>query len=172
MPNKVGSGTILTPGTAAIAIPQGYYGGATGDGEVEGDANLIAANIISGKSIFGVAGSAQSRQYDSGSVTSTPSSNQLDFTLDSGSLQVEYYVTVSLSFTPNVIILVYSYYSVVYLSESYFGSNSLSHILLCQGQGSAPLAFRLDGTNAYVTSSGFRMPVFQFSQAYQWFAWV
>lgn len=56
MPNKVGSGTILTPGTADIAIPQGYYGGVVGDGKVKGDTNLIAANIAYGKSVFGVTG--------------------------------------------------------------------------------------------------------------------
>lgn len=61
MPNKVGSGTVITPGTADIAIPQGYFGGALGDGKVVGDPNLIAANILSGKSIFGVAGTAEKK---------------------------------------------------------------------------------------------------------------
>ncbi len=45
MPNKVGSGTIITPSTSDIAIPQGYYGGVLADGKVKGDANLIAGNI-------------------------------------------------------------------------------------------------------------------------------
>lgn len=34
MPNKVGSGTVITPSTVDQAIPQGYYGGAVGDGKV------------------------------------------------------------------------------------------------------------------------------------------
>lgn len=56
MPNKVGSATVITPGTTDQVIPQGYYGGVLADGKVKGDANLVAANIVSGKSIFGVAG--------------------------------------------------------------------------------------------------------------------
>ncbi|MDO6355105.1 hypothetical protein Q3V94_08440 [Caloramator sp. CAR-1] len=56
MPNKVGSGTVITPGTSDIAIPQGYYGGALTDGKVKGDANLVSSNIRSGVSIFGVTG--------------------------------------------------------------------------------------------------------------------
>jgi len=36
MPNKVGSGTIITPNTTDQTIPQGYYGGNAGDGKVLG----------------------------------------------------------------------------------------------------------------------------------------
>lgn len=56
MPNKVGSATVITPSTSDQIIPQGYYGGASGDGKVSGDANLISANIKSGANIFGVDG--------------------------------------------------------------------------------------------------------------------
>jgi len=56
MTNKVGSATVLTPSTSDQAFPAGYYGGATGDGKVLGDADLVAGNIKSGVNIFGVAG--------------------------------------------------------------------------------------------------------------------
>lgn len=46
---------VLTPGTASQAIAAGYHSGA---GYVEGDADLISANIKSGASIFGVAGNS------------------------------------------------------------------------------------------------------------------
>jgi len=53
----VNNGAVtITPGTMNQPIPQGYHNGA---GTVTGDANLTAANIRSGASIFGVAGSAQ-----------------------------------------------------------------------------------------------------------------
>lgn len=57
------TGTILsktaqtyTPGTASQQIAAGQY--LAGAQTIAGDTNLVAANIVSGKSIFGVAGSA------------------------------------------------------------------------------------------------------------------
>ena len=52
------AGTTITPGTSAkTAVAAGRY--TTGAVTVAGDANLVAANIKSGVSIFGVAGTAQ-----------------------------------------------------------------------------------------------------------------
>jgi hypothetical protein len=50
-----GAATI-TPGTSNQTISSGTY--LTGTQTIEGDADLIAANIVSGKTIFGVSGSA------------------------------------------------------------------------------------------------------------------
>ena len=51
-----GAATI-TPGTSNQTIASGTY--LTGTQTISGDANLVAANIVSGKTIFGVSGSAQ-----------------------------------------------------------------------------------------------------------------
>lgn len=48
----------ITPGTANKTIPSGRY--LTGTQTIQGDANLVAENIKSGVSIFGVAGKAAS----------------------------------------------------------------------------------------------------------------
>ena len=48
--------TIKPTTTAQTAVPAGYYTG--GAITVEGDTNLVAENIVSGKSIFGVTGTA------------------------------------------------------------------------------------------------------------------
>lgn len=47
----------ITPGTSNQTIASGTY--LTGAQTISGDANLVASNIVSGKSIFGVSGSAQ-----------------------------------------------------------------------------------------------------------------
>ena len=47
----------ITPGTSNQTIASGTY--LTGTQTISGDANLVAGNIVYGKSIFGVAGSAQ-----------------------------------------------------------------------------------------------------------------
>ncbi|HWQ76935.1 MAG TPA: hypothetical protein VN441_16635, partial [Syntrophomonas sp.] len=152
MPNKTGSGTVITPSTADQTIPQGYYGGAAGDGKVaavsvpvanvltgttiagadgtmpnrgaavitpgtanqaiaagyhngsgyvKGDANLIAANILSGKNIFGVAGSViAGRRWALGTDANTMSGTPGE------SLK---YVTVSgLSFRPKFVLFKHS----------------------------------------------------------------
>lgn len=47
----------FTPGTSNQTIASGTY--LTGTQTISGDANLVAANIVYGKTIFGVSGSAQ-----------------------------------------------------------------------------------------------------------------
>ena len=47
----------ITPGTSNKTIASGTY--LTGTQTISGDANLVSGNIVAGKSIFGVAGSAQ-----------------------------------------------------------------------------------------------------------------
>lgn len=55
----------ITPGTSNQTIASGTY--LTGTQTISGDANLVAGNIISGKSIFGVAGSVSFVTYYTGS---------------------------------------------------------------------------------------------------------
>lgn len=50
----------ITPGTADKTIAGGQY--LTGVQTIKGDANLVAGNIVSGKSIFGVSGTVQTAQ--------------------------------------------------------------------------------------------------------------
>ena len=55
MTNRGGAQTV-TPGTSNKTLNSGYY---SGNITVKGDANLVASNIVSGKSIFGVSGTAK-----------------------------------------------------------------------------------------------------------------
>lgn len=59
--------TTYTPGTSAQTIASGTY--LTGAQTISGDANLVAGNIVSGKTIFGVAGSATLPSITQDSVT-------------------------------------------------------------------------------------------------------
>ncbi len=56
---------IITPGTANVPINFGFH---DGTGYAQGDANLIGTNILSGKSIFGVAGTARRRATGGGTL--------------------------------------------------------------------------------------------------------
>ena len=57
----------ITPGTSNQSIASGTY--LTGAQTISGDANLVAANIKQGVSIFGVAGSLSSVAVSQDSVT-------------------------------------------------------------------------------------------------------
>lgn len=70
MVNRGGAQTI-TPGTSNKVLGSGYY---SGNITVKGDVNLIAGNIATGKSIFGVAGSANTIYI--GAYTSLPSTGR------------------------------------------------------------------------------------------------
>lgn len=60
MPSKAAA--TITPGTSDQTISKGRY--LSGDQTIKGDANLVAANIKSGVSIFGVAGSLEEVDID------------------------------------------------------------------------------------------------------------
>lgn len=78
----------ITPGTSNKTIASGKY--LTGTQTIKGDANLVAGNIVSGKSIFGVSGSAPSLTLDvtanvsTGNVTATNGSTSVSGTLSGG----------------------------------------------------------------------------------------
>ena len=55
LPNNGGERTI-TPSTSDQVLPDGYY---SGDITVKGDSDLLPENIVAGKEIFGVTGSAK-----------------------------------------------------------------------------------------------------------------
>lgn len=61
----------ITPGTTAQTIASGTY--LTGTQTISGDANLVASNILSGVSIFGVAGNVEFVNYSSGTAAPTSS---------------------------------------------------------------------------------------------------
>ena len=148
----------FTPKATAQTSGAGYYSGIT----VNGDANLVAANIVSGKKIFGVTGTADvgGKKYQSGSTTS--SSSTIEFKdYNAGTPSNSYYITVSgLSFKP-------SYIYANYYNEVTTWSTSRPIIAATTYDA---YFMSLDGTSAYVTSTGFRLPVMNRSVTVTWFA--
>lgn len=65
------SAETIVPGTSDKTIASGQY--LNGTQTIKGDANLVASNIISGKTIFGVTGNVSFQKYYTGS--SAPSSS-------------------------------------------------------------------------------------------------
>lgn len=80
----------ITPGTSNKTIASGRY--LTGTQTIKGDSNLVAANIASGKTIFGVAGS-----YTGGGKFARG-----EFTMDT--YEVEHTITHGLGAVPNLTI--------------------------------------------------------------------
>jgi hypothetical protein len=85
-----GGAQTVTPGTSNKTLSAGYY---SGNITVAGSTDLVAANIISGKNIFGVAGTATAdslggRQFETGTVTASGGSRS---------------VKISVGFTPSLI---------------------------------------------------------------------
>ena len=83
MVNRGGAQTV-TPGTSNKTLNAGYY---SGNITVAGDADLVAANIVSGKNIFGVAGTA----IKAPNVTAGSSYYLLRGVYVSGQHSVDYY---------------------------------------------------------------------------------
>ena len=162
IPNKVGSATIITPRTSDIVIPKGYFGGDINDGKILGDLNLIADNILSGKSIFGVNGNLSPKRIATGTATSS----------------AQYDLTVSLSFKPSIVIFTAyngtSYYNLgvlfdyktfyTLLNPSYKAINGFS---VQQTWGGNPSQLGLlNEETSYVLDNGFKIKVPYFSTRY------
>ena len=107
MANRGGAQTI-TPTTSNKTLSSGYY---SGNITVKGDSNLVSSNIVSGKSIFGVSGSATvsslgGKMYANGIVT--PTTETKTFKYVSGTEGTSTYVTIpksSIPFTPRYILV-------------------------------------------------------------------
>ena len=144
----------FTPAKSSQTGSAGYYSGIT----VKGDSNLVAANIISGKSIFGVNGSAKT--VVTGKVSNT-SSNKTTFTSTTGETTASrYYVSINLSFNPTMIILFgsssttsnYIYYSI------YKSDNTLAGFYQTDYYSNNGYTYKTD-SNIKLGSNKFRIPV-------------
>ena len=156
------------PGTSLLIQPQnGYYVNQVNAGGfgpiIIQDPNFIPANIVSGKSIFGVTGTFSGKRWYKGTGTSIAGGsflyeNGVGFT--AGCLQL----STNLGFTPRVIMVSFDTiggYATIVSTEFNFNYTTDGRLklfvtgLVSNGNGPAVL----DGVYAYLNNSGFRLPV-------------
>jgi len=124
---------IITPGISEQAL-EGYYANGS---KVAGDADLVAANILAGKNIFGVTGSAKRIATGTAVVSSSP-----------------YNVTVSgLSFYPRALLLI----RVDYIKSSAYYNADVSTTSYVRTDGTNCVESTLDGSSVYVKQGAFKL---------------
>jgi len=156
-----------TPTTTDQIISVGQYLG--GIQTIKGDANLIPANILSGKGIFGVNGEVVAgKRYVSGSYNISGST--LVFSLaPSGSKETSYIAISGLTFLPSII----KVYNGSLTGCTTYSSNGLGYNYgkIFNGVPDETGRFYLlDGTKAYVNENSFRLP-FANGGTVSWEAW-
>jgi hypothetical protein len=147
MPNN--GALTITPGTADQPIPAGYH---NGSGKVKGDPNLVAGNIKSGVSIFGVAGSViPGKRFASGQIT--PPGN--------------YFTVSGLSFQPGYVMVEWSLAGVYYvLIYNYNGNSTSNYCEYSNSTGTPP------SINWTINSNGFTVTgLVNVATAVWWWAW-
>lgn len=94
-------GQTITPKSAAQTVScKGKY--MTGDISVKGDSNLVANNILSGKSIFGVSGNVKKYGYTTTYRSSPSGSGSFRYVSDNGQNTLYYVQINNIGFTPTV----------------------------------------------------------------------
>lgn len=164
----------ITPSSSEQAL-SGFY--ASGS-KVVGDADLVAANILTGKNVFGVVGTAKS--FASGNYTIT--SSQLDFyNFNNTKGQYQYVNVTGLNFKPTIIVVYHyipnppftksGYVPVVSVFDCGYEFNG--HVLITDTSLSTndPNYFRLKG-NAVIGADYFRLPIFYVDSNYTDYFWV
>ncbi len=175
----------ITPGTSNKTIPSGRY--LTGTQTIKGDANLIPANILAGKRIFGVAGSViAGKRYASGSISRSSFATMTFRRIRAGSsvqsignTSTPTMVVTGLNFTPSIIMAVSAYASAQVAFAFYFSG---SPIVFCgdgvytnPGRVSMHNGFMVSGgPNPVIVANGFNLPISNppgIYTDYTWYAW-
>ena len=138
------------------------------------DPNFIAANIVSGKSIFGLAGSFAGKRWASGTIVS--SSTSIAFEYRGGGTATWYSITVSgLTFKPSFIMVQLVSIPFTYVTTyDEMGLDYPKSIKMFTTNTTVFNAniihFKGDAASASVTNTGFVLPVNASNATYSWIA--
>lgn len=153
----------ITPGTSNQSISANQF--LVGAQTIKGDTNLAAANIISGKSIFGVAGSA--KVYKELTFTVTSSAGNKAFS----GITCPYIQYGSIGFTPKSLVA-YTDDANLGMSTIFTVYQNLSYLMMTDPQRSEyhGVKFAAISSPAYLNANGFLLPVFRGSKSYR--VWI
>jgi hypothetical protein len=164
-----GTATII-PGTTDQTIAAGQY--LSGAQTIKGDANLISSNIVSGKSIFGLVGTANAKGFAT-ATTPLVIHDQTDYTLTQSSFSYQFFTNgyklqvSGLTFKPSLILIVGSpgWFSAIY-NEKFQGNN----IQWWKTGSTYYWSKTTAGTsNFYVVNGGFSLPC-EYGLSMAWYA--
>lgn len=165
--------SVSRSGTTIRIRPQeGYYSGTSTNSVQISDANFVAANIVAGKSIFGLVGTA-TPGVGAASGSTPVSTSTLPFVLRSGETVNLRYVEVrqSFGFTPYIIFLRYSSYTYTFYNRY----ATTSYRISADAQTSrvsideAKMYVIQESSPAYVNSNGFLLPAIRSGVTYNWY---
>lgn len=166
--------SVSRSGTTIRIRPQeGYYSGASTNSVQISDPNFVAENIVAGKSIFGLVGTAK-LGVGAASGSAPVSTSTLPFVLRSGATVNLRYIEVSQSFgfTPYIIFIRYSSYTYTFYNRY----ASTAYRISADAQTSrvsideAKMYVIQESSPAYVRSNGFLLPVYRSGVTYDWYA--
>ena len=172
------SAQTYTPTTVNQVISSGRY--LTGNQTILGDADLIASNIVSGKSIFGISGSASitslgGKNFASGSAIA--GSNGTFYYASGSSTTKDYLEVTGLSFTPSIVVIQFAGtsnlgdISVIYKTSTtgiYSGNCIVSYADKSTSTGDANVYY----FSVSSVSNGFKIPVGVLGSGYTFYYWA
>lgn len=157
-------GTNAYDGQLYLLAPTGFYNGSIY--VVANDPDFVSPNILETANLFGKQGSAVKREYASGPVTSSSTTEW--FTVLHGGGNNSSFVEVSgLTFTPSMIVIEYKHANnYIYRSIAYKGSLGAYSPNICMTSGlpetgdpaTSAYIYKNDVAPAYITNGGFKLP--------------
>lgn len=151
----------ITPGTKNRTIEGGQY--LTGNQIILGDPDLIPANILKGKNIFGVEGIVEAgKKFVTGTAMSN--SSYEPYTVFAGGTAISCYslIVSGLTFKPSVIMILASNSYGQHFYTGYLSEMEIAFTGTFKTAGTGPSSgaiIKADQSPAYVNESGFKLPI-------------
>lgn len=164
-----------TPGTANQVIGANQY--LSGSQTILGDPDLIPANVLNTANIFGVQGVAITGKRTASGTVLASAFGQTFYCVNGNPLSSGYVTVSGLTFLPSIILLTWSdgtdNHITVYdtISSMYPKTAKITTFNAFSKYDVFSANFKGDASPAYVSSTGFCLPVYQTNLTYNWIAY-